>query len=224
MAGVARDRAGGVGYTPAAMDWVYYLLLIALLVTGLFVNLLGLPGLWLMLASAAGYAWVTGWNRHVGWASLLVLLVLAVIAEVVEFLAGSAGAKNAGGSKRGMIGAIVGGLLGGFFLTFLVPVPILGTLVGVCVGTFLGAWGVELLVGKEMDQSVQIGVGAAKGRLVGTLLKSLFGVAMLMVAAATAVPTGAMATSPATPLPASPSTSPASAPSTAPTTLPDVEQ
>ena len=206
------------------MDWVYYLLLIALLVTGLFVNLLGLPGLWMMLASAAGYAWVTGWDRHVGWPSLAVLLVLAVIAEGVEFLAGSAGAKKAGGSKRGMIGAIVGGLLGGFFLTFLVPIPILGTIVGVCVGTFIGAWAVELMVGKEMDHSVQIGFGAAKGRLLGTLLKSLFGVAMLIVAAATAFPTGAMARSPAIPLPASPSTSPASAPATAPTTGPAVEK
>ena len=38
-----------------AMDWVYYIALVALLVTGIFVNLLGLPGLWLMLASAAVY-------------------------------------------------------------------------------------------------------------------------------------------------------------------------
>ena len=161
-------------------DVTCYILLVALLITGLFVNLLGLPGLWLMLASAAGYAWATGWNRHVGWQSLAVLLVLAVVAEVVEFVAGSAGAKKAGGSKRGMIGAVIGGLLGGFFLTF-IPVPIISTIVGVCLGTFLGAWTVELLVGKEMGHSMQIGVGAAKGRLLGTMLKTLFGVAILIV-------------------------------------------
>jgi hypothetical protein len=202
------------------MDWVYYLALFTLLLTGLFVNLLGLPGLWLMLASAAAYAWVTKWN-YVGWQSLTVLLVLAIIAEVVEFVAGSAGAKKAGGSVRGMLGAIVGGLLGGFFLTFLVPIPIIGTIVGVCVGTFLGAWGVELMVGKEMDQSVQIGLGAAKGRLVGTLLKSLFGVTMLIVAMITAWPTGALST---TPTQTTPTTSATTAPTTAATTLPAVER
>ena len=211
------------------MDWlhlVYYIALFALLLTGLFVNLLGLPGLWLMLASALGYALVTGWNRYVGWPSLIALLVLALVAEAVEFVAGSAGAKKAGGSKRGMLGAIVGGLLGGFFLTFLVPVPILGTIVGVCVGTFLGAWGVELMVGREMDQSVQIGFGAAKGRLVGTLLKTLFGVTMLIVAMVTAWPRGAAAPAAATipPPPTSPATLPATAPTTTPVTLPAVER
>lgn len=205
------------------MDWIYYVALLALLITGLFVNLLGLPGLWLMLASAAAYAWATRWD-YVGWPSLLTLLVLAIIAEVVEFLAGSAGAKKAGGGVRGMIGAVVGGLLGGFFLTFLVPIPILGTIVGVCVGTFLGAWGVELMVGKEMDQSVQIGIGAAKGRLVGTLLKTLFGVTMLIVAMVASIPTGARAkTAPAAPA-ATASPAPATSPATLPTSLPAVER
>ena len=208
------------------MDWVYYVALIALLVTGLFVNLLGLPGLWLMLASAAAYAWVTGFGVHVGWQSLTVLLVLAIIAEVVEFLAGSAGAKKAGGSKRGMIGAIVGGLLGGFFLTF-IPIPIVSTVVGVCLGAFLGAWAVELLVGKEMDQAVQIGVGAAKGRFVGTVLKTLFGLAMLVVAMITAFPTGASRAQPQLPAPATSATLPApphTAPASLPETLPSVER
>lgn len=213
----------------SVMDWVYYIALFALLLTGLFVNLLGLPGLWLMLASSAAYAWATGWNRHVGWQSLAALLVLAIIAEIVEFAAGSAGAKKAGGSVRGMIGAVIGGLLGGFFLTFLVPVPILGTIVGVCVGTFLGAWAVELLVGKEMDQSLKIGVGAAKGRLVGTLLKSMFGGAMLVVAMITAWPTGASPTgaSPTgaiTAPPASPPGTSVSGTQTVPTTLPHIAQ
>jgi uncharacterized protein YqgC (DUF456 family) len=180
------------------MDWIYYVALVALLVTGLFLNLLSLPGLWLMLASTAGYGWVTHW-RHVGWPSLLALLVLTVVAEVLEFVAGSAGAKKAGGSVRGMMGAVVGGLLGGFFLTFLVPVPILGTIAGVCVGTFLGALLVELLVGKEMGHSMRIGAGAAKGRFIGTMLKTLFGVAILIVAMVTAFPTGAAARTPVKP-------------------------
>ena len=74
------------------MDWVYYTALIALLITGLFVNLLGLPGLWLMLVSAVAYAWWTDWI-FMGWQSLTVLLVLAIIAEVVDNLRLEPGAR-----------------------------------------------------------------------------------------------------------------------------------
>src|SRR4051812_34741140 len=110
------------------MFWMhvgYYLLLLALLVAGLFVSILGLPGLWLMVGSAWGYAWLTGIGHYVGWATLWVLLGLAFSAEIAEFAAGSAGAKRAGGSRRAMFGAIVGALIGGFLLS--IPIPVVGT-------------------------------------------------------------------------------------------------
>ena len=197
------------------MAWVYYTVLIVLMVTGLLLNIFGLPGLWVMVAAAFGYAWVTGFGAYLGWEGLLVLTGLAALAEVLEFLAGSTGAKKAGGSKRGMVGAIVGGLLGAIF--FSIPVPILGTIVGACLGTFLGAWVVELMVGKEMGHSVQIGIGAAKGRLWGTLLKLSIGGVMLLIGAIIALPFGAAA-------PAAPVLAPASRPATSPATLPAVER
>jgi uncharacterized protein YqgC (DUF456 family) len=212
------------------MDWVYYLALIALLFCGLFVNLLGLPGLWLMVGAHAAFGWATGWNAYIGRPSVIATVVLAGIAEVVEFVAGAAGSKAAGGSKRGMIGAIVGGLLGGFFLTFLVPIPILGTVVGVCVGTFIGALVVELMVGKEMGKSTEIGIGAAKGRFLGILAKTAFGIAILLVSVITAWPTGRAAPivpgGPVTPPTTVPTTAPttATAPTTLPTTTPAVER
>jgi len=66
---------------------------------------------------------------------------------------------------------------------------------------------VELLVGKQVDQSVQIGVGAAKGRFWGTIFKTLIGVVMFFVALVTAFPLelGRRATAPASP----PATAPA---------------
>ena len=209
------------------MDWVYYAALFALLLVGLFLNILGLPGLWVMVAAAFGYAWATGFGNFLGWQGLVVLTALAALAELLEFLAGSTGAKKAGGSKRGMVGAIVGGILGALFLSF--PLPIIGTIIGACLGTFLGAWAVELMVGKEMNQSVQIGVGAAKGRLWGTLLKLSIGVVRLIVAVIVALPLGGNRRQGTTT--ASGSTSlPASMPTTAPAvpvppdTLPAVEQ
>src|SRR5438477_11260905 len=97
------------------MHLIYYLLLLALLLIGLFVSILSLPGLWLMVASAAGYAWLTG-GHFIGKWAMITIFALALISEIVELIAGSAGAKKAGGGRRGMVGAIVGALLGGIFL------------------------------------------------------------------------------------------------------------
>jgi uncharacterized protein YqgC (DUF456 family) len=204
------------------MDWIYYLCLIALLFTGLFVNLLGLPGLWLMVGAHAAFGWLTGWDVLVGWPSVVAAVVIAAIAEVVEFAAGAAGSNAAGGSKRGMAGAVAGGLLGGFFLTFLVPVPILGTIVGACAGTFIGALAVELMVGKEVGHSTRIGIGAAKGRFLGIVAKTCFGVAILLVSLISAWPRSRAAAPTGIPAPAAaPATSPAATP---PATLPAVER
>jgi uncharacterized protein len=204
------------------MNWIYYLCLIALLFTGLFVNLLGLPGLWLMVAAHAIFAWVTGWNVYVGIPSVVAVTVLAGIAEVVEFAAGAAGSKAAGGSKRGMIGAVVGGLVGAVVGS---PIfPIIGTIVGAVVGAGLGAFVVELMIGRHHAQSFEIGVGAAKGRFLGILAKSCFGVAILLVSIIAAWPTGRRAMTPSgTTLPP-PITPAATTPTTNPATLPAVER
>src|SRR5262245_27339488 len=113
------------------MIWIYYLLLLTVAICGWLVNVFGLPVLWLIVASAAGSAWLTGFDVHVGWPALITLLALAFVAEIVEFVAGSAGAAKAGGSKRAMLGAIVGALIGGILLS--IPIPLLGTIIGACL-------------------------------------------------------------------------------------------
>jgi uncharacterized protein YqgC (DUF456 family) len=163
------------------MDWVYYFLLLLVLVAGLLINVFGAPGLWLMLAGVAGYAWVTHASYIAGrW--LIALVVIALIAELLEFLSAGAAVKKAGGSFRGMIGAVIGGVLGGFFLTFLFPIPIVGTICGICAGTFLGAAVAELMIGKEFGHSTRVGIEAAKGRMVGTAIKLGFGILIMILA------------------------------------------
>jgi uncharacterized protein YqgC (DUF456 family) len=174
------------------MHWLYYLVLIAVMAFGWFVNIIGLPGLWLMVGAYAFYGLFTGWNRHVGWASLIAMVLLAVAAEIVEFAAGAAGSSAAGGRKRGALGAIVGGLIGGIFLTALVPIPIVGTIVGACIGAFLGAAIMEFW-DKDAAHSLRVGYGAAKGRFWGIISKSAFGLVMMLVALVAALPYGAPA-------------------------------
>ncbi|MGB7161328.1 MAG: DUF456 domain-containing protein [Tepidisphaeraceae bacterium] len=200
-----------------ALHWLYYILLLMLLVVGLFINILGLPGLWLMVAAFGAYAWATAASDYVSVGALVAVIVLALLAELVEFVAGAAGSKAAGGSKRGMMGAIIGGIVGGIVGT---PIfPVVGTIVGACLGSFIGAFTIELAIGRTHDDSMKIGIGAAKGRFVGIVAKLAFGIAMLFVALIAAFPTGG-ATAVILPLPATlpATTQSATEPATAPTT------
>jgi hypothetical protein len=167
------------------MYWIYYLILVVVLLAGLYINLVGAPGLWVMVAATLGYAWATHWN-YAGFRTLATIIVIAGIAEILEFFASGAAAKRAGASRRGIIGALIGGIVGAIFLT--IPWPIIGTIIGVCIGTFLGALTGELTVGKELGGSVRVGFGAVAGRLLGTFIKLLFGCTILGIVLFAAFP------------------------------------
>ncbi len=130
------------------MEWIALLVaaLFALLGVGcLILVAVGLPGTWILLALALvvelsdrAYA-QSPEPQTFGWWLLIACLALALFGELLEFLAGAAGTKVGGGSRRGMVGAIVGGILGAILLTPVIPVPLVGTLVGALIGTFCGA-------------------------------------------------------------------------------------
>ncbi len=196
------------------MHWLWYISLLAVMLLGLFVNILGLPGLWLLVAAYAGYAWATGWENYVGWPSLLALVGLGILAEIVEFVAGGAGAKTAGGTKRAMLGGIIGAIIGGVFLSFLLPIPILGTVFGACLGAFIGAAIIELAIYRDVNRATRVGTGAARGRFWGIVYKSVIGIVMFIVGLIAALPIGGRPVTSITPAPV------ATPPSTVPTTLP----
>lgn len=201
-------------YVSPALPWLGYVLLLVLIVAGLFINILGLPGLWLIVLGVVGYAWATDFV-YVGWWTIGIVIALGLIAELVEFFAGAAGSAKAGGSKRGMAGAIVGGIVGGIVGTPILP--IIGTIIGSIIGCALGAYLIETTVGKTHTEASSISIGAAKGRFVGLVAKSAFGVAMGLVTMITAFPVQ-FGTVPAGALPTTLPT-----PATVPTTNPTIE-
>src|SRR5688572_16978848 len=167
------------------MNWVYYSLLLAMQLCGLGVQLFGLPGLWLMAAAAGLYALVT--PQHYLWPwGMTIILGLCVVGELLEFVAGAGGAKKAGGSKRSMLFGTVGGIAGGLILS--IPVPIIGTIAGVCIGAFAGATVAQLTVARDAAHSTRVGFGAAKGTLIGIVLKLCVGVVILIITAWRALP------------------------------------
>lgn len=170
------------------LHWTYYACLMLLQVLGLLLTIIGLPGLWLMVAAVGAYAWLTVWNRYVGWPAMIVVLALAFLSEVAEFLAGAAGSAKAGGTKRGMAGALVGGLVGAIALTPFIPIPVVGTVAGACIGSFAGAFAVEMGIHRDTALSTRVGWGAAKGRFWGIVVKLAFGVVILLVTLVVALP------------------------------------
>lgn len=169
--------------------WAYVglaLVLVALPV-GWVLTLAGMPGNWLIVGSVALYAWLVpeaAGRIDIGWPTVVALALLAATGEALEFFTGAWGARQAGGSRRSavlaIVGSIVGAILGGMVG---LPVPVVGSLVGIVLGSCLGALvgGVlgETWKGRTLDQSLQVGQGAFVGRFLGTLAKILVSSAMV---------------------------------------------
>jgi uncharacterized protein len=169
------------------MEWIAYVGLVLAMVLCLVLALMQLPGLWIMLAAAVGYAWLTHWV-FIGPGTLIILGLIALAAEGIETLASAGGARRAGATKTAMGLSILGALVGGVLFTF-IPIPIVGTLIGVCLGAFAGAMTGEIIRGRTTEQGARVGIAAALGRLLGTLAKLTLGLAMFLVAALSAIPT-----------------------------------
>ena len=137
-----------------------------------------LPGNWLMLITTGVFAWWRAEDGVFSGYTLVAAVGLAFLGELIEFFGGMGGARKGGAGLRGSIGAIVGAITGALLGTFIIPIPFLGTLLGSCIGAGLGAWGMELLGGKEMRQSVRLGFGAGLGQFLGTTAKFVIGIAI----------------------------------------------
>ena len=161
------------------------------LFVGWVLQLVGLPGNWLIVIAAAVYAWLLppDASTAIGWPAVAILLVLAILGEVVEFIAGALGVTRAGGSRRGAVLAIVASTIGGILGIFVgVPIPIVGSLVGAVVfgglGALVGAVVGETWQGRDLETSLEIGKGAFVGRLLGTVAKMVVCSLLVVVAIA----------------------------------------
>lgn len=148
---------------------------VAVMLVGLLLIPLGIPGLWLMLAALAG-AVLAG--APVGWVTVLGLVLLALVAELGEYLAVRFASGRYGGSGRAFWGAVVGGVVGGVAGT---PVPVVGSLLGVLLGTFGGAVAVAWLESRDARDATRVGWGAVLGRAAAAAVKTAAGLAVLVV-------------------------------------------
>ena len=149
------------------LAWVYYpsvVLLVVLCIAAWLTTLFTLPGNWLVVALAAGFAWLFPHEagRGVSWATVGVAVGLAALGEVIEFAAGAAGAAKQGASRRAILLALVGAMVGSIVGVLVgSPVPVLGSfimaLLGGAGGAFAGAYLGEMWKGRTVDERIAAG-------------------------------------------------------------------
>jgi uncharacterized protein YqgC (DUF456 family) len=144
------------------------LLLLGLaIIVSLILIVLGLPGLWIMVASAVTYNLIVP-GDPIGWVTLVIVGILALVAELLDISLTGRYARRYGGSRRAGWGAIIGSIVGamvGF------PVPIIGPVIGAFIGSFIGALIAEFTGGSSAGDATRVAKGALIGRVVSTVLK-----------------------------------------------------
>lgn len=147
------------------------LILAVVLVVSLMMIPLGLPGLWIIIASAVAYMLLV--PGSIGIVTIVGIVILGVIAEVFEFTLAGQYARKYGGSRRASWGAIIGGTLGAIIG---VPIPIIGPILGGFAGAFAGALLGEMSRGREAGNAPRVATGALIGRAVAAAMKTGVGV------------------------------------------------
>lgn len=149
---------------------------VAIMLLGLLLIPVGIPGLWVMIAALAAAVLL---GAPVAWWTVLGLALLAGVGELGEYLAVKVASDRYGGSNRAFWGAVAGGLVGGVVGT---PVPVVGSLVGVLVGTFAGAVTVAWWEARDAGAAARVGWGALLGRAAAAAVKTAAGLVILLVA------------------------------------------
>jgi uncharacterized protein YqgC (DUF456 family) len=163
-----------------------YALLLLLSLAAILLNIVSLPGNWIMFLLAIGWSWYNAWARPPLWFLPLMMAVL-LGAEALEFLGGMIGARKFGASKLAAWAAIAGAMIGAV-LGLYIPIPLIGSLIGAVIGAFVAALVVELLKDRPMRQAAKAALGAALGRGVGIFVKLAAGFLVWVFLALTGIP------------------------------------
>lgn len=138
----------------------------------------GFAGTFVIVADVLVYALIHHFVPFT-WLFLVILLSIAILVEIIESLLGALMAKQFGGSKWSMLGALVGGILGAIWATPLLP--LVGTVIGGFLGAFLGAVLVEYLFNKNWHNAFKAGTGALLGSIGAKGLKIVAALIMILM-------------------------------------------
>lgn len=160
------------------MDLLWGFSLGLILFCFLWLNLLSLPGNWLMLGVLALAAWL-GPDGRITWGFVGLMGAAAVLGEVLELAAQLIGGKRGGASGAGNFGGIVGSIAGAIILA---PFGLgLGSLAGALFGAWIGCFIVERLRQESHQRAAEAAWGAFWGRSFGLVGKSAIGATIIVM-------------------------------------------
>jgi len=142
------------------MDALWWTIAVILMLVGLAGTVLpALPGVPLIFAGIVLAAWI-GHFEAISVTTLVILGLLTAIGVVADFVATALGAKRAGASRYGIIGAALGTVVGVFTgLWGLVFMPLVGAALG------------EFYVHRDALKAGRVGLATWVGMLLGTAVK-----------------------------------------------------
>jgi len=158
---------------------IIYFLLLALMIAGIIGSFVpALPGASLILIAIIIWGFVQGSFAAIT-IPLIITSIVLLLSVGVDFLAGYLGAKKAGASKWGQIGAFVGLVVG--FLGLLPTLPFGGPLLGMLLGPLLGAIIAEYIYRRQLKVAFKAGIGILVGTIVGNIIQGLLAIATVIV-------------------------------------------
>ncbi len=159
-----------LGILEAAGDGVGWTITVLILAAGMIGCILPiLPGHLIILLGIISYRVMFGAEAGISWWSFVVVGALMAISQAFEMMSGAVGSKWFGGTRWGVIGALLGSIAGLFFLPF-----------GLLLGPLIGAFAFEKLFSKqELRPAVVSGVGSVVGILAGMGFKVIIGMTMI---------------------------------------------
>ncbi len=150
-------------------------IMVVMLIAGMALTLVGLPGNLFILLVAVVCGWQEGFS-HLNYAWLLMLAGMWLSGEVLEFLAGIRSVKKERASWWAMVAAFVGAIAGGIVGTSILP--IIGSIIGAMLGGFATSYYVEYIYSKDKIKAWQVAKGVAKGQILGIMIKFFVAIAM----------------------------------------------
>lgn len=140
---------------------------ILLIFIGFVLMLVGIAGAVLPVLPGVPISWLgllmiyLAPSVEIDWTFLSITFAIAALLYVLDYIIPALGTKKFGGSKYGMIGAILGLLVGIF-----IPIPF-----GIIIGAFFGAYFGEMLNPKTRNNAWRAAFGSFIGFLASTFLK-----------------------------------------------------
>lgn len=150
---------------------------ITILIAGLIINGLGILGCILPALPGPFISWLSLLlffllpEHEISNNTLLITGIMMALVSALDYIVPVLGARRFGSSKEGVWGGMIGIVAGLFFF------PPVGIILGPLIGTVVG----DMIAGGTFTKALNSGVGSLVGFIVGTSIKLIYSIAVLIL-------------------------------------------